>query len=303
MRDALLKKGLLEIFGDRVRFDEPLSAYTSMRVGGPADALVEVGGEGELEALLAICAARGTPFLALGGGTNLIVRDGGFRGVAAKIGGRLTEIRFGDRGARAGGGAPLGALVAEGLRCGLAGLERLAGIPGTVGGAVRMNAGAGGAAIGDAVAWARLADGAGGRRVEGREMGFGYRECAAARGAVVVEAGFALAPGEPASLRAEADACAKRRAAWLPAEPNAGCVFKNPAGGPSAGELIERLGLKGAREGGAAVHPGHANVVVNRGRATAADVLSLMRRVRADVRRATGVDLEPEVVVVGEDPA
>ncbi|MEI6633178.1 MAG: UDP-N-acetylmuramate dehydrogenase [Chlamydiota bacterium] len=304
MLDPAVRERFAEMFGARVRFDEPLSTHTSMRVGGPADALVEVEGEEELGTLLALCASRRLPFLALGGGTNLIVRDGGFRGIAARLGGRLAEMEFGERGARAGGGAPLGTVVSEALRRGLAGLERLAGIPGTVGGAVRMNAGACGAEIAQAVAWARLVDGSGGaRRVEGRAMGFEYRGCAAAGSAVVAEVGLSLSQGDPESLRAAAGECANRRAEWLPGEPNAGCIFKNPAGGPSAGELIDRLGLKGSHAGGAAVHARHANVIVNRGNATAADVLVLMQRMRAAVRGETGILLDPEVVIVGEDPA
>lgn len=301
MRDVALRRGLLEIFGTRVRFDEPLSAHTSMRVGGAADAWVETDTEEELRRLFALCAEHGAPFLAVGGGTNLIVRDGGFRGVAVALGGRLAEARFEGRGVVSGGGAPLGALVAGALARGLAGLERLEGIPGTVGGAVRMNAGVGGATIGDRVAWARLLDPSGAaRRIEGAAMGFGYRGCAAARDAVVVEVGLALAAGDAESLRAAAGECMRRRAEWLPEEPNAGCVFRNPPGGPPAGVLIERLGLKGARAGGAAVHARHANVIVNLGSATASDILSLMQLIVDRVRGATGTALEPEVVVVGE---
>ena len=301
MRDAALQGRLRELFGARVRFDEPLALHTSLRIGGAAEAWVEAETEEELRQLLSLCAERGAPFLAVGGGTNLLVRDGGFRGVAARLAGRLAETRFDGREAVSGGGARLQTLVAGALRRGLAGLERLAGIPGTVGGAVRMNAGAGGAAIGDRVAWARLLDPSGAaRRVEGTAMGFGYRECGAARRAVVVEVGLALVPGDPSALAAEAEARLRSRAERLPAEPSAGCVFRNPPGGPPAGALIERLGLKGAREGGAAVHARHANVIVNRGSATAADVLSLMGLIEERVREATGTVLVPELVVEGE---
>lgn len=301
MRDAALRGRLRELFGARVRFDEPLARHTSLRVGGAADAWVEAETEEELRRLLSLCAAHGAPFLAVGGGTNLLVRDGGFRGVAARLAGGLAETRFDGREAVSGGGAWLQALVEGALRRGLGGLERLAGIPGTVGGAVRMNAGAGGAAIGDRVAWARLLDPSGAvRRLRGTAMGFVYRGCVAAREAVVVEVGLALVSGDPSVLAAEAEARVRSRAACLPEEPSAGCVFRNPPGGPPAGLLIERLGLKGAREGGAAVHARHANVIVNRGSATAADVLSLMRLIEERVREATGTVLVPEVVVEGE---
>ncbi len=303
MSEAAMRRGLERLFERRVSFDEPLSRHTSMRVGGPADALAEAWGEEELVGLLALCRSSASPLLVVGGGNNLIVRDGGFRGIAVKLGGRLAEARFEGLLARAGGGAALGGLAAEAIRRGLAGLERLAGIPGTVGGAVRMNAGAFGAAIGDLTTWARLADADGVRRVEGRDMGFGYRRCEAAASGVVVEAGFVLGPSDPRRLAAEAEACAARRDARLPKEPNAGCVFRNPGEGPAAGELIDRAGFRGAREGGAEVHPAHANVIVNRGGATAADVLALMRRIADRIREEGGISLEPEVVVVGEEAA
>lgn len=304
MLDRGTRGELGRLFGARVRFDEPLSLHTSMGVGGPADAWVEVAEEAECSALCALCRSRGVAMLIVGGGTNLIVRDGGFRGVAAKLSGRLGRIRAAGDGTVAGGGAPLPALVEDAARRGLAGIERLAGIPGTVGGAIRMNAGAHGASIGDAVAWARLMDGEGrARTAEGGAMGFSYRRCEAARGAMVIEAALRLIPASPGTVRAAVREAEARRSAWLPAEPNSGCVFLNPPGGPSAGEIIDRLGLKTEREGAAAVHARHANVIVNRGGAKARDVIALMRRIRDRVAEETGTVLVPELVVVGEDPA
>ncbi|MDD5557659.1 MAG: UDP-N-acetylmuramate dehydrogenase [bacterium] len=297
-----VRERLRRLAGAAVRFDEPLEAHTSMRVGGAADAFAEVLDERALSRLLRLCAETGVPLFVLGGGTNVIAPDGGWRGVVVRLAGERFE-RIAARGerVRAGAAARLPALVDEAVRRSLAGIECLAGIPGTVGGAVRMNAGTAGGCIGDAVESARLMDRAGAvREAERARMGFGYRRSAAAEAAVVLEVTLRLRPREAGAVGEEVRRAIERRAAWLPDAPSAGCVFRNPPGGATAGELIDRIGLRGARSGGAAVHDRHANVIVNTGGARARDVLRLMDLVRDRVRAATGIDLAPEVVVMGE---
>lgn len=303
MIDERTKAELEEIVGPRVRFNEPLSRHTWIGVGGPADAFVEALSEDELRGLLHVCRARHIPLLLLGGGANLIVRDGGWRGVVVRLGGNhFTRIEIRGESVLAGGGVCLAALTDEMIRRSLSGPEYLAGIPGTVGGATRMNAGAHGVTFGELVDAASMMDRRGlTRRVERSAMGFSYRGCAAAGDGVVLSVELKLREGERSEIEERFSRCRDARASALPAEPSAGCVFKNPVAGCSAGELIEQLGLKGARSGGALVSERHANVIVNRGGATARDVLALMELIREKAREDRGIDLEPELIIVGED--
>lgn len=303
MLDAHIKSELIKIAGSRVKFDEPLSRYTRMKVGGPADALVEVRDENELGMLVRACVRDAVPILPLGGGANLIVRDGGWRGVAVRLcGACFMRIDIAGESVLAGAGVTLAALIAETVCRSLGGLESLAGIPGTVGGAVRMNAGARGVAFGDLVEAARVMDFEGNvRRVGKHELGFSYRRCAAAMDGIVLGAELKLAEGNRTEIELRCERSREEHASALPPGPSAGCVFRNPSAGRPAGELIEQLGLKGTRSGGAVVSRRHANVIVNEGGATAGDVLSLMELIRKRARDERGVDLEPEVAVVGED--
>lgn len=294
---------LQKMAGERVRLDEPLSAHTSMRVGGPASAFVEVESEGVLRELILLCRGNAIPFLIMGGGTNLIVRDGGWRGVVAKLEGKQFEqIEVEGERVVGGGGARLSALVEESVRQALSGLENLAGIPGTVGGAVRMNAGAYGASFGDHIGEVCVMAHDGSVRADaGGSMEFSYRECRALGERIVLGVTLGLRRGEKAKIEQRYAQCLRERAAWSPRVPSSGCVFKNPPSGPAAGELIDRLGLKGARCGAAVVYDRHANIIVNEGGASSRDVLELMSRIRKRVREARGIILEPELVVVGED--
>lgn len=303
MIEERIKAALMKIAGPRVRFNEPLSRHTWMGIGGPADVVMEVVDDRELRELVRVCRSEAIPLLTLGGGANLIVRDGGWRGVAVRLcGDHFTRIEFRGERVRAGGGASLAALIDEAVSRSLSGLECLAGIPGTVGGAVRMNAGAHGVTFGELVDAASVMDRRGRtRRVERSAMGFSYRGCAAARDGVVLGVELALREGERPEIEERFSRYREARASALPAEPSAGCVFKNPPAGCSAGELIDQLGLKGARSGGASVSERHANVIVNSGGATARDVLALMELIRRRARDERGIDLEPELIIVGED--
>jgi UDP-N-acetylenolpyruvoylglucosamine reductase len=288
----------------RVTAPAPLAARTTLRVGGPADVLIEPADEADLARALRFCHDRGLPWRALGRGSNLLVRDGGVREWMLRLG-RPAFRQITVRGNRlfCGAGVPLPLLGATACRHGLAGLEFLEGIPGSVGGALRMNAGAHRAAIFDVVERVRGFDRAG-RRHEWTpdRLAPRYRECAFLRDHLAVEAVFVGRPDDPAAIRRRRETLQARRRRTQPSEPSAGCVFKNPAG-RSAGELIEACGLKGAREGGARVSPRHANFIINAGGATAADLERLICRVQQTVRERAGVDLEREIEILGEHPA
>lgn len=268
------------------RFDEPLARHTTFRIGGPADVLVEPRDEEELAGVLRLAAREGVPLRILGGGANLLVRDEGVRGAVV----RLTGLNCRRRN-RVQAGFPLPRLVRQTLEEGLGGLEPLAGVPGTVGGAVRMNAGGRHGTFGDVVRFVEILTPSGERRRLTRdEAGFRYRG-SALDGNLVVAVELDLRPDAGAAARFASLLEEKRRTQPLDL-PSAGCVFKNPPGG-AAGRLIEECGLKGARSGAARVSPLHANFIVNEGGATAADVLRLIDRIRGRVP----VPLELEIEV------
>lgn len=285
----------------RVRLNEPLARHTTWRVGGPADFFIEPASSSELCASLQLLEQANVPWFVLGAGSNLLVRDGGFRGAAIHLK-HFRQLLFGPKGVvKAGAGLALMNLIRETVQHGLGGLETLAGIPGTVGGGVVMNAGAGGKSIGDVVRLVTLV-GSGGEESWGVEkLGFAYRRSALSGDKVVVEVQFHLKPGDVADLEKEIERClAHRREAHSVGGANAGSVFKNPEGF-QAWQLIDETGLRGAVEGDAQVSRRHANFIVNRGNATARDILTLMDRIVEMVHKRTGILLEPEVHVVGVD--
>jgi UDP-N-acetylenolpyruvoylglucosamine reductase len=285
-----------------VRSHEPLARRTTLRVGGPADLYVEPAGEKDLETVVRFCRARALALFVLGRGSNLLVRDGGFRGVVVC----LTQSAFcgievvGPH-LRCGAGARLKAVAVEARRHGLAGLEFLEGIPGAIGGALRMNAGAMGGSIFDAVESVRLMDGAGQvRECLGAEMGAVYRNCAALEAQIALSAVLRGRPEPPGQIEQRMNEFSQRRWRSQPAAPSAGCAFKNPKAMP-AGRLIEELGLKGLRVGGASVSLEHGNFIVNDGRATARDILDLIALIRQRARAQRGIELESEVEIIGNE--
>ncbi len=281
-----------------IRRQEPLSLHTTWRVGGEADLFVVPADRADLGAALALLAGEGAPWMVIGAGSNLLVRDGGIEGAVIHLG-KLRRLDVGP-GAEvtAEGGLPLMALIRACAERGLAGLEGLAGIPGTVGGGLWMNAGACGQEMADVVSEATLAGPAGEEIWPAARLGFGYRRSAIGE-RVVVEAKLRLTPADPARLQEEIRAkLLRRREAQGVGLPNAGSVFKNPPG-EQAWRLIDQAGLRGASVGGARVSEKHANFIVNAGGATAEDILSLMEEVRRKVEAKTGVVLEPEVRIVG----
>jgi UDP-N-acetylmuramate dehydrogenase len=302
---------LRQRFGPALRVNEPMARHTWLRVGGPADALVTVARLEELRELLAWSAANRIPCLVLGGGSNLLVRDGGVRGVVLRLAGEFgsdTSVTTHAAGGelRAGAAVPLAQIVRMAVGAGLSGLESLAGIPGTLGGAIRMNAGTRQGCIADTLARLTLVDGTGSLQQRARAaLPFAYRrlEMAAEREPVViVSASFVLQGDEPEALAARvADHISRRRRSQPLDYPSAGCFFKNPPQGPGAGELIDRAGLKGRRIGDAEVSRRHANFIVNCGHATAAEILALAALVAQSVRDRHGIALEPEVHIVGSE--
>ena len=289
-----------------VRFGERLAPYTTFQVGGPTDALALPKDEAELVELITRCRREGLPVSILGGGANTLVRDGGIRGVVVCLveGFRQLGVAEGDPLlVEAGAGVKIPQLVRFAAERGLAGVECLAGVPGTVGGALAMNAGTAERYAGEAVEsirWVRLS-GAEVETLPAPEIAFAYREARLPEPGVVTAVRFRLRRGDAEALRnylKEHAAMRRERQPW--GGPCAGAIFRTPPG-ERAGRLIEAAGLKGRRVGGAEVSQVHANFLVNCGWAKAADVLKLIAVVRARVREVHGMELVLELKVVGED--
>ena len=297
-----IPRGVLEqALEGEVLYDEPMSRHTSYRIGGPADVMVCSRSVQGIQAALRIAREYGVPVFILGGGSNLLVRDGGLRGMVLNLYGVLKEMRAEGEEVTAGGGAKVTALVNFCARRGLAGLEPMAGVPGSVGGALKGNAGAFGATISDHLAAVRVLEQTGEERVLSREaLRFAYRQSSLTEGDVVVSATFRLRQDDAAALQQKVVQILAERKAKQPVEwRSAGSVFKNPPGN-FAGRLIEGAGLKGTRVGDAMISPKHGNFFLNLGRATAKDVLALIALAQERVREQSGVSLELEVRVVGD---
>lgn len=286
-----------------VRENVPLSGRTTLRIGGPARFFVEVHDVDALAALLIASRAEGLPVLALGKGSNLLVPDAGFPGVVFALAGDFLATRIEPPDVVAGGGVSLMSLAIATQKAGLSGLENLSGIPSSLGAAVRINAGSYGSEIFEVLVAVDLVSTRGERRtVPASEIPHGYR-WSALSGTDDVVSGVALRlfpkPAEQIAARIE-EVTAKRKGA-LPKQPNAGSIFKNPPG-LFAGKLLEECGLKGRRIGGAEISPVHANVIVNLGGATAADVKRLMEEMKRAVKNRFGIELQPEIRIVTENP-
>ncbi|MCL6610769.1 MAG: UDP-N-acetylmuramate dehydrogenase [Peptococcaceae bacterium] len=294
---------LRRLIDSPVMFGEPMHLHTSWRIGGPADIFVEPLGIEDLKAVIAYARNKGLPLTIIGAGTNLLVRDGGISGIVVKIAGGFADIRVDRVTVTAGGGAKLHRLAKAAREAGLGGLEFIAGIPGSVGGAVVMNAGAYGFSVGDRVREVTCLDLEGNlRRLDGGQMEWGYRK-SVLQGSdlIVVEAVFGGFPRDRDLIAADMEKILGSRKARQPLEyPSAGSVFKNPPGN-YAGRLIQESGCPGMRVGDAQVSTKHANFIVNLGRATASDVLGLIAAVQERVLEKFGVSLEMEVKVLGRD--
>jgi UDP-N-acetylmuramate dehydrogenase len=283
-----------------VRAGESLAGQTTWRIGGPARFFCRVRTEAGLARVLAASAQNRLPLALLGMGSNILVADEGFPGIVVRLEGEFLRVTVSGERLEAGGGAALGSLCASAARAGLSGIEPISGIPSSVGGAIRINAGAYGGEIFDVLETVRLLSRAGEpRTAAAAEIPHGYRYSSLIEtGEVVTAAVLRLRRAPREEIAERTRAVAEKRRGALPSEPNAGSVFRNPPG-DHAGRLIEACGLKGAREGGAMISHRHANVIVNTGRARAADVLKLMRTMRDAVRDRFGVTLSPEVELLG----
>ena len=288
----------------RLRREEPLGPRTTLRVGGAARLFLDPADPAALAAALRLLRTAGVPFFPLGRGSNLLVPDEGVDGVVIALEGPAWSAFTpgGDGTVWTGAGLRLKQLCGLATKAGLAGFEFLEGIPGTVGGALRMNAGAMGGWMFDRVEEVELMSPEGEiARLPRAAFHVDYRHCRELRDAIALGARLrsgatAAAPAE--DIARQIDVYRRKRQESQPREASAGCMFKNPAG-DSAGRLIDQCGLKGLREGAAEVSPIHANFIVNHGGASAADVLALVRRVRATVRAQKGVELQPEVLLFG----
>jgi UDP-N-acetylenolpyruvoylglucosamine reductase len=282
----------------------PLARLTTVRTGGAADYFARPATEAELVELLAWAGGEGLEIGMVGSGSNLLVADAGFHGLAIKLDGELTQVTREETRIVCGGGARLPSATAQTARWGLTGLEFGINIPGTVGGAVRMNANAYGGELAKVLEWVSVctADGAERRRPD--ELGFSYRSSNLGPGDVVSSAGFQLTDGDPTDIKATlAEMRGKRREAQPSGIKTFGSTFVNPgherAEGRTAGQLLEAAGCRGLQVGGARFSPKHANFVENADGATTADVLALMAAGRRRVHERFGVVLEPEVQVLG----
>lgn len=288
-----------------VKRDFPLARLTTVRTGGAADWFARPRSEAELLELLAWAEKETLALGMVGSGSNLLVADDGFRGLALKLDGELAQIeREGER-LLCGGGARLPSASAKAASWGLAGLEFGVNIPGTAGGAVKMNANAYGGQLAEVLEWVDVCTAAGRERRPPQRLGFAYRSSNLSPGEVVSHASFQLRPEDPDAIRARLEEMrGKRREAQPSGIKTFGSTFKNPedqrAGGRSAGQLLEAAGCRGLRHGGARFSEKHANFVENASGASTADVLELMTEGRRRVYERFSVTLEPEVQILGE---
>jgi UDP-N-acetylenolpyruvoylglucosamine reductase len=309
MFDTLLRSGqVFEELKTRaphavVRQNEPLAKRTTLRVGGPADVYFEPASEEELARAVQFCHEADVPFMVLGRGSNLLVRDGGVRGVVIGLGNpAFSRIDVESPQLHCGAGARLKAVSARARELDLSGMEFLEGIPGSVGGALRMNAGAMGSAVFEIVTSVRFMDHAG--SVQERmvaDVPAEYRSCPLFKTRIALGATFCGKPETRATIAQRTARFNETRWGSQPKEPSAGCIFKNPSPSISAGRLIEELGLKGTQKGGATVSPVHGNFIVNNNNATARDVLALIEIIRQRAKAERGIELRTEVEIIGQD--
>lgn len=279
-----------------------LGRMTTLGCGGPAALLIEIDSSEKLAAVMSLAAENGIEWFVLGYGSNLLVADDGWDGLVIRLTGELKECEAKSGGQlECGAGASLTRAASVAAAAGLSGLEPLAGIPGTVGGAIAMNAGAWGTEIGSLTARVTLCLPGECKVLEADSLKFSYRHCELPEGSVITRVVLALEPAEPEKVRETMSGFSSRRGEAQPAgERTCGSVFRNPSDGASAGELLDRSGCKGLEHGGATVSQSHANFIVNRGGATAADIIWLMDECRRRVHESNGIILEPEVRFLGD---
>ena len=288
---------------DSILIDEPMSRHTTFRVGGPADFFVTPKAKEEVRDVIRICKEAGMPYYIIGNGSNLLVSDAGYRGVIVQIYKEMNEVKVEGDLVKAQAGALLSGIAAKALGAELSGFEFASGIPGTIGGACMMNAGAYDGEMKDVLESVTVLTGKGKIIELGRnELELGYRTSVIAKkGYIVLGAALKLERGDGEKIKTYMDELKEKRVTKQPLEyPSAGSTFKRPEG-YFAGKLIEDAGLRGFQVGGAQVSEKHCGFVINRDHATAADIMELMRQVQIRVKENSGVDLEPEVKRLGDE--
>lgn len=312
--DAQSRNWLISWFGKNIKFDEPMSRHTSLRIGGPADVFITPEATKDLISVVKWSLKKGIPYLIVGDGTNLLVKDDGIRGIVIvlkkcldKIS-RTAEVEDGVV-VTAEAGARMSALCRFAITRGLEGMNFALGIPGSVGGGIMMNAGTSHGWVENVLDSITVLEATGQTREITREnLDFSYRSLSwsgkenlmAAGQPIILNGCFRLRPSDPVRLKEEAEAIMEKRRKNQPVDlPSAGCFFKNPATGKTAGQLVELAGLKGKTIGGAEISTKHANFIINRGKASAADCLALMALVQKTVSDKFNINLEPEVQIVG----
>ncbi len=288
---------------DSILIDEPMSRHTTFRVGGPADFFVTPKAKEEVRDVIRICKEAGMPYYIIGNGSNLLVSDAGYRGVIVQIYKEMNEVKVEGDLVKAQAGALLSGIAAKALGAELSGFEFASGIPGTIGGACVMNAGAYGGEMKDVLESVTVLTGKGKIIELGRnELELGYRTSVIAKkGYIVLGAALKLERGDGEKIKTYMDELKEKRVTKQPLEyPSAGSTFKRPEG-YFAGKLIEDAGLRGFQVGGAQVSEKHCGFVINRDHAAAADIMELMRQVQIRVKENSGVYLEPEVKRLGDE--
>lgn len=289
-------------FDGEIRLDEPLSKHTSYRIGGPARAYILVNSPAALSAALTACKADECPWVVVGKGSNLLVSDAGFKGAVIVLAGEFRNWKFDEENARVvvGAGTTLSRLVQEVFHRGYSGMEFAVGTPGSVGGAVRMNAGTKDDWIGSrVVSVTTFAPDQGLKRYAPSDIEWAYRSTSFAPDEIIVEVELQLTPALSGNIHDKMRTLLERRKATQPLEyPSCGSVFKNPEDA-SAGALIDEVGLKGSMCGGAQISEKHANFIVNKNKACASDVLALIKRAQEKVKEHYGIELQPEVKFLG----
>jgi UDP-N-acetylmuramate dehydrogenase len=301
--DARMTEAIKEIGGEAVSFDVPMSDYTTLKAGGRAEAVCRAGDLERLKRMIAFLTQEKIPYLVMGKGSNLLVRDGGLNGVAVVLDGSLAAIEDSSEtgpSVKAGAGLSLRKLVDFCTEKGLSGVEFMAGIPGTLGGAVAMNAGSWGHETSEVIGAITVLTMKGNLEVRNRqELLFRYRELDLA-GDIIVNATLSLSFDRPAAIKKRVTSNLKRRKQRFPLDmSSAGSVFKNPEG-DHAGRLIDAAGLKETVIGGAMISPKHANFIINTGTSSASDIVALMDLASARVRERFNIELVPELKVVGK---
>ena len=301
--EEILKKSNLPIEDKEIKFNEPMNKHSTFKIGGPAECFIKINKEEQLKEILKIAKQNKIPLTIIGNGSNLLVSDAGYRGVIVQIYKEMNEVKVEGDLVKAQAGALLSGIAAKALGAELSGFEFASGIPGTIGGACVMNAGAYGGEMKDVLESVTVLTGEGKIIELGRnELELGYRTSVIAKkGYIVLGAVLKLERGDGEKIKTYMDELKEKRVTKQPLEyPSAGSTFKRPEG-YFAGKLIEDAGLRGFQVGGAQVSEKHCGFVINRDHATAADIMELMRQVQIRVKENSGVDLEPEVKRLGDE--